>query len=131
MKFIVHTLVDITETRARRGEESFLLQQQQNYLTFLQTLGLRVNLSEIVAPTMSEILIKDYGFGSNHKDKQHMWTFKFTVEYADALDTAMLEDDFDLVPVITGLSETAELKQAAFRTKDTRERNILFLLADA
>jgi hypothetical protein len=43
----------------------------------------------------------------------------------------MLEDDFDLVPVITGLSETAELKQAAFRTKDTRERNILFLLADA
>lgn len=131
MKFIVHTLVDITETRARRGEESFLLQQQQNYLTFLQTLGLRVNLSELVSPVAEKISIKDYNFGSNHTGKHQVWTFKFTVEYADALDIDMLENDFDLVPVITELSETVELKQAAFRTKDVQERNILFLLADA
>jgi len=131
MKFIVHTLVDITETRARRGEESFLLQQQQNYLTFLQTLGLRVNLSELVSPVAEKISIKDYNFGSNHTGNHQVWTFKFTVEYADALDIDMLENDFDLVPVITELSETVELKQAAFRTKDVQERNILFLLADA
>lgn len=131
MQFKVHTLIDITETRARRGEESFLLKQQQNYLTFLQTLGLRVNLSEVNTPSMEEVSLERYNFGSSFTGTHRVWTFKFNVEYAEALTVDMLINDFDLVPVIVDLNETAEFNQSAFRTTDSCERNILFSVVDA
>ena len=43
MKIVVNTLVDITQTNARRGDEKFLVKQQANYMTIVQTVGLRVN----------------------------------------------------------------------------------------
>ena len=43
MRFIIHTLVDITETGSRRGEDPKQYRQQQNFLTVMQTIGLRVN----------------------------------------------------------------------------------------
>ena len=38
--------------------------------------------------------------------------------------------DFDLVPVITGLDETALINNSAFRTKDSVETNIVFKFVD-
>jgi len=131
MQFKVHTLIDITETRARRGEDPFLLKQQQNYLTFLQTLGLRVNLSQVNTPCMEEVSLEGYNFGSSFTGKHRVWTFKFNVEYAEALTIDMLINDFDLVPVIVELEESAEFTQSAFRTTDSCERNILFSAVDA
>ena len=43
MNFNLFTKVDITKTNARRGDDPFKMKQQQNYLTVLQTIGLRVN----------------------------------------------------------------------------------------
>ena len=44
------TLVDITETGARRGEDPLAYRQQQNFLTVLQTIGLRTNIEYSSGP---------------------------------------------------------------------------------
>jgi hypothetical protein len=41
-----------------------------------------------------------------------------------------LVDDFDLVPVIAGLTESVTINNNAFRTKDDASKNIIFKLAD-
>ena len=40
----------------------------------------------------------------------------------------MLKDDFDLVPVIKGLDETANINNNIFSTKHENDCNIVFLL---
>lgn len=130
MQFKVQTLVDITETNARRGEESLPLKQQHNYLTFLQTLGLRVNISQIQPPIVEEVQLKDYTFGSVYTGKHRVWTFIFTVEYVGALDINMLQHDFDLVPFISNLTETPSFSKSAFRSTDAKECNIAFSVID-
>ena len=43
-RFELTTLVDITKTNARRGEDKLAYGQQQNYMSVVQTLGLRTNV---------------------------------------------------------------------------------------
>ena len=38
----------------------------------------------------------------------------------------MLKDDFDLVPVITNLNETANIHNSIFCTKNPNDSNIIF-----
>ena len=69
-------------------------------------------------------------FGSEYTGKQRLWYFKFTIEQEDALSVDFLKDDFDLVPVIAGLTETITINNNAFRTKNNATRNIIFKLVD-
>ena len=126
MEFKVHTLVDVTETKARRGEEKFLLQQQQNFMTMTQTLGLRVNPYFDASPVLEEVDVKNYKFGSAFKGAHKVWTFGFSIEYEGGLNVDMLKDDFDLVPFIDGLTETAKFPVTVFRSKDSKLTNIIF-----
>ena len=48
MRFILKTLVDITPTYARRTEDRYMYNQHQNYMTVVNTLGLRSNPSSVV-----------------------------------------------------------------------------------
>jgi hypothetical protein len=43
MRFIIKALFDITETRCRKGDNLAKVRQQQNYLSVINTIGLRVN----------------------------------------------------------------------------------------
>ena len=123
--FTIRTVVDVTETRARRGEDKKRENQQANYNTMLQTVGLRVN-PEPIDLTSSVVDTTDLKFGTNIKGKQRVWTFKFEHSYVDGLTLDMLLDDFDLVPVITDLDETAIINNGAFSTKHPNDKNIIF-----
>ena len=70
------------------------------------------------------------GFGSNFKGVHTYWEFEFEIEYEGGLDTEMLVSDFNLVPVITGLNETAKINISVFDTKDAKRKNILFKHTD-
>ena len=52
-RFDLYTLVDITKTNARRGEDKLAYGQQQNYMSMMQTLGLRTNV-EVSNPTFKK-----------------------------------------------------------------------------
>lgn len=120
MHFIIKTLADITETNARRGEGD-AYKQQQNFMSVLQTIGIRANPSNITI-SQEESTAE---FGSKYKGKQTIWTMRFEIEYG-ATSVDMLEEDFDLVPFIDNLQETAKFDKAIFFTNDSKNKNIIF-----
>tara|TARA_B110000240_G_C13071710_1_gene271928 strand:- start:86 stop:481 length:396 start_codon:yes stop_codon:yes gene_type:complete len=130
MRFKTYTLIDITQTRARRGEDRLLLSEQQNYLTFLQTLALRVNPDIPDSPLIETVDVKGLGFGSEYKGKHCVWSFEFDIPYEAALTVEMLEEDFELVPVITDLNETARIKDPVFVSKNPKLSNVVFGIVD-
>lgn len=129
MRVIITTVIDITETNARKHDDNLLRQQQANYLTVLQTVGLRVQLTPVECKTYVGD-VSDFGFGSSIQDKQRYWTFEFTYDQQGAITLDTLVNDFDLVPIITGLQDTVTLTNSAFRTKHKTDCNIIFKLSD-
>lgn len=125
--FDIYTLVDITNTGAKRNQDPFAYKQYQNFLTVLQTIGLRVN------PTVENNpkIVDDYPkFGTAFKGKQCVWQLPVLIEYEGALNINMLENDFSLVPFISGLNETAKFDRCVFETTDTKFKNIIFVEND-
>lgn len=130
MIFEVLTLIDITETRARRGEDLKKVKQQQNYMTFIQTLGLRTNFKDITVPSVENRDISKLDFGSNYKGKQNVWRIVFEPEREGSISIDQLISDFDIIPVIQNLDETVDLEMAAFRSSKNTNRNIIFSIID-
>jgi hypothetical protein len=130
MRFTIHTLVDITETGSRRGEDPKQHRQQQNFLTVMQTIGLRVNPTYITSPEIVEDIPSKYNLGTKYKNKQNIWQYEFDIEYTDALDIDTLKNDFNLIPIITGLDETVSFENDVFITKNPSINNIFFDLYD-
>jgi len=130
MRFIICTLIDITETGCRRGEDPTQYRQQQNFLTVMQTIGLRVNPTYVMPPETIKEIPSKLGLGTSYKTKQTVWKYTFDVDYEGALDVQTLVNDFDLIPVIGGLNETVVLDMPQFITKNTSKTNINFTLLD-
>ena len=118
--FELFTVVDITETGARRGDPKLLEHQQQNYLTVMNTIGLRANPTIIKSPYLVDENIK---FGKGISAKK-VWRMVFDIEYGiHSVD--MLKLDFELVPFIKELTEDAVIDDPVFRT-DINSSNIVF-----
>jgi hypothetical protein len=128
MRFKLQTLVDITETKARRGDDFFLQKQQQNYLTTVQTLSLRANPFIDRPPQVDKLNINKLGFGKDYTGTQNVWTFYF--EYEVDVDLDFLIKDFDLVPIIDNLEETIDYKTPAFLTNGRSDRNTIIQQID-
>ena len=125
----IFTVIDMTETNVGRSGEAKQRNQQANYNTVVKTAGLRVNPMPIALECKVDV-VDGIGFGSSIKDKQRYWVFTFQHEFENALNIDQLKDDFDLVPIITGLDDTALINNSAFRTKDSVETNIVFKFVD-
>ena len=119
---VCYTLVDITCTnfvrRPKTEQEAFQRNQQRNYETFQQLISLRSQPLIVKAPIkISSVDIDDYQFGEYYMPsvfKYDVWTFQFDSEHIDSYgsgDTPVgsLNEDFDSVPVIEGLTETAKI----------------------
>lgn len=119
---VCYTLVDITCTnfvrRPKTQREAFQRNQQRNYETFLQLISLRSQPLIVKPPIkISNINIDDYQFGEYYMPsvfKYDVWTFQFDSEHIDSYGNdntpvGSLNDDFDSVPVIGDLTETAKI----------------------
>lgn len=126
MRFRIKTLVDVTETNARKGQDPIQVDQQANFNTLYNAVGLRTNPTEFKVTSETEDL-KGQGFGSNYKGKQRVWTIEFYVEADQSTSVEFMNADFDLIPIITGLTETAILDKGLFITLSNHGRtNIVF-----
>lgn len=113
--FRLFTLVDITMTGATRdipGNE-LVRNQQRNWETVLQVLSLRAQPYVITPP---RLLVSHESsaafFGSLYETPYHFWACRFQTEYPEAYGDAenpvkFLLEDFEQVPIITGLTEEA------------------------
>jgi hypothetical protein len=127
MNFNIYTLVDITNTGAKRNQDPQAYKQYQNYLTVLQTIGLRVNPTVNTDPVLTSTYPK---FGTEYKGTQRVWKLPIEIEYEGAINLEMLIGDFDCVPFITNLSESVVFKTCVFRTQDSKFKNIVFEIND-
>lgn len=127
MRFKLLTLVDITKTDARRGDQSDLYKQQQNFFSVIQTISLRANPIIEADPVGSMQPVKDIGFGSEFAGEQLVWSLSFAFDQSGSHNLELLTEDFNMVPFISGLTETVKFKEAAFNTKDKKRTNIVFV----
>ena len=117
--YTLYTLVDITPTGVTRGPDSLRRDQQRNWETVIQAIGLVAQPTEITAVQTSEVPLEWAEFGEFYTGRHTVWTWKFTVEHSMVFarnnnTVARLEELFDQVPVITGLEETARFMLPIF-----------------
>mgnify|MGYP000849082363 CR=1 FL=1 len=136
------SMVDITCTGVTRGE-GLQRNQQRNWETVLQIFGLLAQPQVIQYPE-KHYFSKDDNFmeskiykliGTKHqfqiqmiRPETTMWVFAIGTEHSDVFgdDLSILNDVFDLVPVIPNLENTIELVPSVFQTMNTEFRNIQF-----
>jgi hypothetical protein len=115
------SLVDITSTGVTRGvADSLERNQQRNWETVLQCIGLRTQpqyVQEPVQSTFSDIGIAE--FGDFYQGEQRIWFWQWAVEGEGVYDLPNkllggIHQDFEQVPIITGLTETARFMLPIF-----------------
>ncbi len=120
MRYKIYTLVDITKTSQYRNEPGRELArlQQQNFDTVIQTIGMRANLSYLNPPKVKIDMPEKYNMIGD--ELSNIWVFDWEVDKEDLFlydddDLYRLKEDFDLVPYISGLTETVKKEPAIFR----------------
>ena len=116
------TLVDITATGVIRSQDldNAERNQQRNWETLLQCIGLRTqpqNIQEPITSTVEDIGVAE--FGDFYTGSQKIWTWSWTVEREGVYDLANaplggLLQDLEQVPIVTGLEETARFMLPIF-----------------
>ena len=91
---------------------------------------MRVNPTYIDTPKIINEVPSKLRLGSAFKTKQSVWKYIFDIDYEGALDIETLVNDFNLIPIITELEETAQFDNAHFLTKDIAKCNIFFSIDD-
>ena len=117
--YTLYTLVDITPTGVTRGVDSLERDQQRNWETVLQAVGLITQPITFIEPNYVEIDVKWCEFGEFYEGEHNVWTWRFAVEHADVFargdnDVGVLEELFEQVPIIAGLEETARFMLPIF-----------------
>jgi hypothetical protein len=117
-RYRITTLIDITRSNPNRSEtETLKLNQQANFNSLIQAIGLRANVEWNNDPQSVNGRLPAPLIG-----KSRYWTWEFDVERDEVFErdgdpVALLVDDLNGVPIISGLEETVEIKPAAFQTK--------------
>ena len=130
MRTQILTLIDVTQTNARRDGDEKEYSQQSNFNSLCQTAMLRSNLVPIKTETKFGG-IATIGFGNDYKGKHRYWIVTFDDEREVPITQEMFAEDFDLIPMIVNLEETAKMEDPAFYTKDEDKINIVFKNIDS
>lgn len=120
MIYSLYTLVDITATGYYRSRSDLERLEQQNFDTVIQTIGLSGNVYYDKPPTIIPADI----FGA---PDQRCWYFEWTMEIdyvfeVDGDNIRRLKENFEFIPFISNLNETAKFDQALFKLG----KNIIF-----
>jgi len=126
------SLVDITATGVTRSLDVDQLKrnQQRNWETLLQCIGLRTQPQHIHDPGSIEAHLDGFEFGDFYTGVQRVWTWSWAVEGTGIYDLpgkplGGLQQDFEQVPVVTYLTETARFMLPIFYPYGTI-KNIYF-----
>ena len=115
----VYSLVDITKTGVTRGNGSLERDQQRNYETILQAVGLVAQPIELEPPVVTQAHMEWLEFGEFFEGEHKVWVWQFAVEHSGVFEVGTnpvgrLAEAFDQVPIICGLDETARFMLPIF-----------------
>jgi len=125
----IKTLVDITATGVGRPYQGsqIELNQNRNWTTLNQCIGIRSIIEYNTTPTVETVDIKGLGFGTSYKGKHKVWTFRFETDQPDVFgnEFSLLIEDMDQIPVIKKLTESVNIDTAVFDTKSADHKNTI------
>ena len=130
MRFKALSLIDITKTgvsRNKDAEDQKAVAQFANYMTVDNCLQLRSNIKILTAPKGKIMDISNLKFGDNYRGEQMVWEFTFEPETPEAISVKTLNEDFSLIPMLTGLDETIKITNGVYITDDEDHTNLLFI----
>lgn len=109
----------------------FDLDDRRNLDTMVQIISMRAQPILLRPPKLLQADLGFYSFGSEHKGLHKIWIFEFGIEARGAYKegdnwVGGLMNDSVMVPMSTGLNETAELEPACIITNSTL-RNTYFI----
>jgi len=116
------SLIDITATGVIRGTDlnnELERNQQRNWETVIQCMGLRTQPQNIQDPISTTTDLENLEFGDMYNGEQKVWIWTWSTEGLDVYDLTnkplgAIQQDFEQVPVITGLTETARFMLPIF-----------------
>jgi hypothetical protein len=118
-KIQIRTTIDITNTGVRRPDLGSTKQfdQYRNYTTFLQVFGIRSIFSIVQEP----------------KQEKGEWTMVIETDREDVYlangdPIALIKQDFDKVPIITGLDEIKPVKRDLIETTGKNANTFVTLI---
>lgn len=130
-KFTLYTLFDITDSKVTNPKESKQgFYQAQNLNSFVQTISLRTQPYILSVKSLGNKDLKKFNFGTEYK-KRKVWKIDFECENPSAWNrennpTALLEQDFHMVPVHVDLKENTKFLQPIVDTVSEEYRNTYF-----
>ena len=130
MKFKALSLIDITKTgvsRNKNAEDQMAVAQFANYMTVENCLQLRSNIKILTTPKGKIMDRSNLKFGDNYRGEQMVWEFTFEPETPEAISVKTLNEDFSLIPMLTGLDETIKITNGVYITDDEDHTNLLFI----
>ena len=130
MRFKALSLIDITKTgvsRNKEAEDQKAVAQFANYMTVENCLQLRSNIKILTGPKSKKMDISNLKFGDNYRGEQMVWEFTFEPETPEAISVKTLNEDFSLIPMLTGLDETIKITNGVYITDDEDHTNLLFI----
>jgi len=135
--YVLSTLFDITHTGVlnyKPNVDPGLLikrNQQRNWQVIYQLLQLRTQPMTITKPVVTTAELSQYNFGSRYQGTHKVWTTIWVVEQNDLYGTRdnsikSLLDDFNKIPMVVGLEESAIFEKNYLETSDDDTANICF-----
>ena len=132
-RYTLLTLVDITQTGVTYavGDSQHQRNQQRNWESLLQSISLIAQPMMIDGPDVVLDDVSMYNFGEMFQGEHKIWIANFAVEHSEVFannesNTGKLEDTMNLVPVVTGLDETAKFMLPIFYSAGAL-KNIYFI----
>lgn len=136
---ICHSLIDITQSGVTGTYKNSTLalkdweysrNQQRNYESIVQCIGLRAQPLELTHTVLTEINVIERKFGSEFAGVHNVWSFTFAIEHYSVFDKddkqfLYLNETLHEVPCILGLTETIKPSEAKFSTAG-QNQNIYF-----
>jgi hypothetical protein len=107
------TLIDITPTGVTKGNSIERL-QQTNWETVTKTLGLRTQAEIFDETKIFEEFNITKVFGDFYGKKQKIWVINFISDREDIYSVEQLMADFNNLPIVLGLDETARFLLPVF-----------------
>ena len=130
MRFRALSLLDITKTgvsRNKLADDQKRVAQFANYMTVENCLQLRSNIKILTVPKGKKMDISNYKFGDNFRGEHMVWEFTFEPETPEAINIKTLNEDFNLIPMLTELDETINISNGVYITDDEDHTNLLFI----
>jgi hypothetical protein len=130
--YTIHTLIDITNSGVITPKSDHIgFHQEQNLNTFLQIIGMRTQVLNYKIDIKKRTKLEKYNFGSLFNKTSTVWSLMFVPEATfpwnkEGNITELLYQDFNYMPIHTGLEEKSKFNPEQVDTYSPEYKNTCF-----